>query len=65
MTYAESSPAAPNPPVAPGKDPKCKQLRKKLRRQQKGLANAGGENKQAMIHANIADTKKRLRRLGC
>ena len=48
-----------------GKDPKCAKLHKKLKRQKQKLANAGTAAKQSMIRANIADTKKRLKRLGC
>jgi PKD domain len=48
-----------------GKDPKCKKLRKKRKRQKRGLAKAGSEAKRSMIQANIKDTKRRLRRLGC
>jgi hypothetical protein len=53
------------PTTAASKDPKCKKLRKKLKRQQKGLAKASTEAKQAMIQANIEDTKKRLQKRGC
>ncbi len=49
------------PSAAAAKDPKCKRLRKKLKRQKKGLANAGSEKKPSMIQ----DTKKRLEKLGC
>ena len=49
----------------PTADPKCKKLRKKLKRQQKNLAKAGSEAKRAPIQDNIADTKKRLKKLGC
>jgi hypothetical protein len=65
ITYAANPTAPTNPTPIPGKDPKCKQLRKKLKRQQKGLPKAGSEKKQAMIQANIADTKRRLQKLGC
>jgi hypothetical protein len=58
-------PGTANPTGAPGKDPKCKNLRKKLKHQQKGLAEATTEAKQARIQANIEDTKKRLEKLGC
>ena len=51
--------------VSVGQAPKCKKLRKKLKRQRKGLAKAGSEAKQGMIKANIKDTKKRLKKLGC
>ena len=53
------------PASAAGENPKCKKLRKKLKRQQKGLANAGTEAKRAMIQANIKDTKRRLKKRGC
>ena len=53
------------PPAAAKKDPKCKKLRKKLKRQKKGLAKATAEAKRAFIQANIKDTKKRLKKLGC
>ena len=53
------------PTSAAGENPKCKKLRKKLKRQQKGLAEAGSEAKRAMIQANIEDTKKRLKKRGC
>ena len=48
-----------------GKDPKCAKLRKKLKRQKQKLAKATTANKRSMIRVNIADTKKRLRHLGC
>jgi subtilisin-like proprotein convertase family protein len=48
-----------------GKDPKCAKLRKKLKRQKQNLGNATKAGKQSMIRVNIADTKKRLKRLGC
>jgi DNA-binding beta-propeller fold protein YncE len=48
-----------------GEDPKCKKLRKKLKRQKKGLAKASTEAKRGMIQDNIEDTKKRLQKLGC
>jgi hypothetical protein len=65
ITYTANPPAPPNSTATPGKDPKCKRLRKKLRRQQMGLAKAGRERKQAAIEVNIKDTKKRLQKLGC
>ncbi len=46
-------------------NPKCKKLRKKLKRQKKGLARATTEAKRSMIQANIADTKRRLKKRGC
>ena len=58
ITYTAPTPTA-------GEHPNCKKLRKKLKRQQKGLANAGTEAKRAMIQANIKDTKKRLKKRGC
>ena len=64
ITYS-ANPTPPNPTSAAGEDPKCKKLRKKLKRQQKNLAKAGSEAKRAMIQANIEDTKKRLKKLGC
>jgi hypothetical protein len=65
ITYTANTPAPPNPTAIPGKDPKCKRLHKKLRRQQKGLAKAGSARKHAAIEVNIEDTKKRLQKLGC
>src|SRR5205085_441960 len=56
---------AQDPPGA-RKNPKCVRLRKKLRRwQQRKLARAGTEHKQAYIKANIKDTNRRLKKLGC
>ena len=52
-------------PAAAKKDPKCKKLRKKLKRQKKGLANATTKAKRSMIQENIADTKRRLKKRGC
>jgi hypothetical protein len=47
-------------------DPKCKRLRKKLHHwQQRKLAMAGTETKQAYIQDNIEDTKRRLKKRGC
>ena len=54
-----------NSTAAPGKDPKCKKLRKKLKRQQQGLAKASTEAKRSMVQVNIEDTQKRLKKLGC
>jgi subtilisin-like proprotein convertase family protein len=48
-----------------GKDPKCAKLLTKLKHQKQKLANATTAEKQSMIRRNIADTKKRLKRLGC
>jgi len=55
------------PPVTPAsqQDPKCKKLRKKLKRQKRHLANTTDSEKLAQIQANIKDTKQRLTRLGC
>ena len=64
ITYT-ANPTPPNPTPTASKDPKCKKLRKKLKRQQKHLAKAGSEAKRAMIQANIEDTKRRLKKLGC
>jgi DNA-binding beta-propeller fold protein YncE len=47
------------------KEPKCKHLRTKLRRQKKALAKAKSEAKQERIAAATRDTKKRLHRHGC
>jgi hypothetical protein len=47
------------------RDPKCKDLRKKLRRQRKGLAKAGTEAKRRLITTGTRDTKKRLHKHGC
>jgi subtilisin-like proprotein convertase family protein len=52
-------------PHTVAKDPKCAKLRKKLKRQKQKLANATTAKKQSTIRVNIADTKKRLKRLGC
>jgi hypothetical protein len=57
--------ATPLPPSSTAKDPKCAKLRKKLKRQKLKLANATTAGKQSMIRVNIADTKKRLKHLGC
>jgi YVTN family beta-propeller protein len=46
-------------------DPKCRHLRKKLSRQEAKLAKATGEAKRSMIEANLEDSKKRLKKLGC
>jgi hypothetical protein len=43
----------------------CKRLRKKLKRQKHGLAKASAKRKRSMIRRNIADTKRRLRKVGC
>jgi DNA-binding beta-propeller fold protein YncE len=51
--------------VEPAKKPNCKKLRKKLKRQKKGLAKARTETKRAMIKENIADTRRRLKKRGC
>ena len=48
-----------------GEDPKCKKLRKKRKRQKGGLAKAGSAPKRSMIQANLKDTNKRLKKLGC
>ena len=64
ITYT-ANPTPANPTPTAGEHPNCKKLRKKLKRQQKGLANAGTEAKRAMIQANIKDTKKRLKKRGC
>jgi hypothetical protein len=63
--------ALPTPPPTPSvtpasqKDPKCKRLRKKLKRQKRNLASTTASEKRAEIQPNIADTKHRLKRLGC
>ncbi|MGH2957099.1 MAG: hypothetical protein ACRDL6_08910, partial [Solirubrobacterales bacterium] len=65
---ASQTSAARNVSVAPaaqGKDPKCPKLRKKLKRQGRKLSRAVLESKRAQIKANIEDTKKRLKKLGC
>ena len=64
ITYT-ANPVPPNPTQTAGEHPNCKRLRKKLKRQQTGLAKAGSEAKRAMIQANIKDTKKRLKKRGC
>ncbi len=64
ITYT-ANPTPANPTPTAGEPPNCKKLRKKLKRQQKGLANAGTEAKRAMIQANIKDTNKRLKKRGC
>jgi hypothetical protein len=55
----------PAPAAASGEDPKCKKLRKKRKRQKRSLAKAGSSAKRSMVKANLKDTKKRLKRLGC
>jgi hypothetical protein len=61
-----AAPTADSKPVTTGaKDPKCKGLRKKLKRQQKGLAKATTEKKRPLIAGNIKDSEKRLKKLGC
>jgi hypothetical protein len=57
--------AATTPTTSAGKDPKCMKNRKKLKRQQTGLAKAGSEGTHGFIQGNIRDTKKRLTKLGC
>jgi hypothetical protein len=52
-------------PASPGGDPKCKRLRKKLKRQNRNLERADSEAKRTMIEAKIEETKKRLKKLGC
>jgi hypothetical protein len=47
------------------REPKCKHLRAKLRRQKKGLVKAGSEAKRELIAAATKDTKKRLHKHGC
>jgi len=47
------------------RDPQCKQLRKKRKRQKKNLAKAGTDVRRSAIQANIRDTKKRLAKHGC
>jgi hypothetical protein len=59
----ETIPPASTAPATKG--PKCKKLRKKLKRQKKGLAKATTKAKRSMIRENIADTKRRLKKLGC
>ena len=69
LDITTSAPPTPTPPAsttpAKSEDPKCKHLRKKLKRQQKNLAKATTDAKRAMIQANIADTQSRLKKLGC
>ncbi|HEX3563670.1 MAG TPA: YncE family protein, partial [Solirubrobacterales bacterium] len=66
----QTPPAQPLPPTTPaatpssGKDPKCKHLRKKLKRQKGNLAKASTDAKRSMIQANIKNTKRRLKKLG-
>jgi hypothetical protein len=55
--------AAPSKTARP--DKKCKRLKRKLKKQQRGLARAGSDAKRAQIQGNIADTRSRLRKLGC
>ena len=64
ITVAARPTATPVPPAS-ATNPKCKKLRKKRKRQKGGLARAGSEAKRSMIQANIKDTKKRLKKLGC
>jgi hypothetical protein len=47
------------------RDPKCKKLRKKRKRQKKNLAKAATEAQRSTIQANIKDTRKRLKKHGC
>src|SRR5262249_6779102 len=44
---------------------RCKRLRKKHKRQKRGLARATTPKKRSHIQANIRDTKRRSKRLGC
>jgi hypothetical protein len=64
ITVAAPPTASPSASAAAA-DPKCKFLRKKRKRQKQGLAAATTEKKRSHIQANIKDTKKRLRKLGC
>jgi hypothetical protein len=64
ITVAARPMAAALPPAS-ATDPKCKNLRKKRKRQKRGLAAATTEKKRSQIQANIKDTKKRLRKLDC
>ena len=59
------TPVGPSPQTQAVKDPKCDLLHRKLKRQQQGLAQAISDAKRAQIAANIEDTVKRLRKLGC
>jgi hypothetical protein len=63
LTY--TAPPSTNPPTPAGNDPKCKKLRRKLKRQKHNLASGITANKRAHIQANIQDTKRRLQKLGC
>ena len=65
IALAPGTATAATAPPSPTKDPKCRRLHKKLKHQKRNLANAGTSKKQSMIRVNIADTKKRLKRLGC
>jgi hypothetical protein len=59
-------PAPTTPAGQPtGQDPKCNGLRKKLKHQNKNLGKAETEAKRSMIRTNIAETKRRLKKLGC
>jgi hypothetical protein len=57
-----AAPAAVQPSTT---NPNCEKLRKKLKRQKNHLAKASTDKKRAMFKANIADTQRRLKRLGC
>jgi hypothetical protein len=57
-------PAVASPPPASAPQ-KCKRLRKKLKRQKRGLARAGSQRKRSLIQGNIKDTRKRLVKLSC
>jgi hypothetical protein len=61
------APPATTPSTNPAsqKDPKCKKLHKKLKKQKRNLASTTDSEKRTQIQANVQDTKQRLRRLGC
>jgi hypothetical protein len=51
--------------TVPARSSNCERLRKKLKRQRHGLTKASANRKRSMIEGNIAETKRRLRKLGC
>jgi hypothetical protein len=51
-------------PLKVGENPKCKRLRKKGKRQKRGLAAATGK-KRSHIQANMKHLRKRLKKVGC
>ena len=64
---SEAGPPQTTPPTQAGArvDPKCVKLRKKLHDQKQKLAEAKTESKRSAKQAHIADSKQRLKKLGC